>query len=364
MSNNDKNKINISGNNNHDNNFNIEDNSIDNSVDIHDNTFNITKIISGDYTNKPDKVDRPCLENYYNKRKNNQGKTRIYRFYGYLTGGTRVIKTKRKFLTKVLNVITSDGIYVDDHIWLDIEPKKYMKEYNKYRKEKGTLTGFVEFEGYVNQYKRQNGSIGSEIIIVRPVIFHNDKLESIGIVTYKLIEDEKLQKYAKYTREKLFNLVDKLQDELNELINYYGDNFVFFYIINLIFINTAKENLYKNKITRIPMSEKVIRQIIQTMASLIYMLDTSKAIDLETILKYTTNIVNVLQGIENYEDRSNEFNEFCENELGILDDSRQSENIWDKVVNRKRNFGENPNPFNLTKESISLQTWKIIYKYI
>ena len=157
------------GNNNNisENKFNIEDNS------VHDNIINI---VNGNTINVPDKIDRPCLEKYYNERKNSHGKTRIYRFYGYLTGATRIVKLKGKTLTKVLNVITSDGVYVDDHIWLDTQPKKYMKEYNNQRKEKGTLTGFVEFEGYIDSYIRQNGTVSSEIKIVSPITFHKDQL--------------------------------------------------------------------------------------------------------------------------------------------------------------------------------------------
>ena len=162
----------------------------------------------------------------------------------------------------------------------------------------------------------------------------------------------------------MFDLIDILQKELNDLLGYYGENFIFFYIINLLFINTAKENLYKNKIARIPMSEKVLRQIIQTIAALIYKLDSSESVNLKGILKYITNLVNVLQDIENYKDRSDDFNNFCIYELGISENGRRSENIWDNVINRKRNFGENPNPFNLSKDEISLQTWMVIYDYI
>jgi hypothetical protein len=334
-------------------------NESNNTDSYNTNSYNTTvyNIINGIETNEPDKVERPCLENFYKK---SQGK--VVRYYGYLTN--EGIKVKGNVLFKVLNIVTSNGVFVDDHVWLDIKLLNYKDEYSRRSKEKGSLTGFIEFEGYVDDYIRKDKSKSYEIKIVNPVIFHLDDLESLGVGVYKLHEDDSLIKYSKYKRDNLFDLIDKLQEELNELINYYGENYLFFYVINLLTLNTAKENLYRNKIDRIPMSDKLLRNIITTLAALIYKIDTTREVNLKFLMTYITNIVNILQNITDYKIRSKEFERFCIDDLGIRPDSRTSEGLWEVVNYRQRNFGKNPNMFNLNIEDVSLQAWMVIQKYI
>ena len=326
------------------------------------NTTNIYNILNGITVNKPDEIERPCLENFYNKSKKNKC-NRINRYYGYLT--TKCIRVKGRVLFKVLNILTSNGTFVDDHVWLDLKLLDYKNEYKNNYDDKKSLSGFIEFEGYVDKYKRNNKSISYEIKITSPVIFHRDKLSSLGVCQYESsIDEDKLMKYSKYKRDELFDLIDKLQKELNDTVDYYGENYIFFYIINLLTLNTAKENIYKNNIERTPMSDKLLRNIITTMASLLYKINTTHDLDLEFILKYTTNIINLLQNVSDYKVRSNEFELFCVNDLGIKANGRSSEGLWEVVNYRQRNFGTNPNIFNLNVNDISLQAWQVLQYYI
>lgn len=336
------------------NSFNNVDNSINNS------NINITNMFQKSNDKEVEDIfERPLLALIYNEKKNKQGPERLIRCIGCLT--PHCINVKGRRLNKVLNILTNNSVFVDDHVWIDIKPDKYNYE-NEYK------SRFIEFIGSVESYDRKDGSTGYAIDIVKQVIclpdtYINKNIKSFDHVSY---DENKITKFREiYTSDKYYDIIDKLQLRLNNLTDYFGNNYLFDYIINTITMGSAKKQLYQNKIERVPFSDNMLMKIINVLAHIIYVLEgTTLSFNILELLAIITNACNIVQNITNYKSQSDEFNNFCEIELHINKDSRQAERLWNNVNHRRRNFGVDPNPYNLSIEEINLNAYMVLYDYI
>lgn len=333
-------------------------NNIDNS--INDSNINITNMFQKSNNKENEDIfERPHLALIYNEKKNKQGPEKLIRCIGCLTPHT--IKVKGHALNKVLNILTNNNVFVDDHVWLNLKVNEY--NYNDEYKSR-----FIEFIGSVEEYDRKDGSKGYEIDIIEQVICLPDTYinKNVKLFDNVVYDENKITKFREiYTSDKYYDIIDKLQIRLNNLTDYFGNNYLFDYIINTLTMGSAKKQLYRNKIERVPFSDNMLMKIINTLSYILYILEgTTVSFNILELLAIITNACNIIQNITNYKIRSDDFNNFCEIELGISKDSRQAESLWNNVNHRRRNFGVDPNPYNLTIEEINLNAYCILYDYI
>lgn len=285
----------------------------------------------------------------------------LFTLYGYLQGNT--VKSKPN-LRKVLNVVDENGKYVADHICLDFKDEIYDDIYKDTMKNDCKL---ISFTGYADVYDKNKG-IDYYVDIVGPVRFIQDIQENKIISVYKLNGEDLQRIYSYIMSEKcnrLYDIIDKLQTELNYLTPFYGTNFIFNYIINLYMLNTASDELYKTGIQRNRLTNTAIRDLIMLLGSTIHFIEKSDIVSLKRIFRHITFDCNVIQNIDNYfvKEYNNKFKNFCVSELG-MENEDTIKSLWDIVINRKRNFGDETNPEELTKDVIAFNAFHVINKYI
>ena len=317
------------------NNFN---NNIITNSNIVNNQYNI-KIIKQD--RKPKRKSKEEMEKYkkevqrpYLKHKLGE----VVHCYGYIIG--RYKNTNRY---TVINIVDVKGNYVADHIQLDLQLEEYEKYITKPFGE--TNIYFIRFKGIVKQYIRQNDSIDYEIKLIEPPnaisILYSNMLGSIDYDIEKVNENKIINYLSTTPLNNLYELLEKIKDELNELTRYeFGMNYVYSYAVNQYMLNSATYDLYNELLYKKDLNEDSILDLIVLLSSIIYTFKYNEQITLVYIMKYISYMCDILQGMDNENKTTDEFKLFCKEKLKASSKSKQKELFY--VINlRKMNFGVN-----------------------
>lgn len=267
----------------------------------------------------------------------------------------------------IINLVDNEGYYMADHTQLD------MKEYEyDYKIDLHKIT-FVEFTGKVNKYTRKNGTEDYEIILQRkPKLFDGTWINDPD---YSLTNNEpNVDKINNYISQKactrdIQNLIIEISKELNILTKFdYENNFIFDYIVNTFFLNRATYDLYEGNIRGISCSNEALVDLLYIISSTYFYFKTSNILKLDSILGHITSWCNVLQNVVDYFADTNspnckKFKKYCKQHLNI-ETNNELTKAWDVMKNRKRNFGNNPNPNEYELSSILEMSYYVLDKYI
>lgn len=267
----------------------------------------------------------------------------------------------------IINLVDDKGYYMADHTQLD------MKEYNYNYNVNLDETRFVEFTGKVKEYTRSNGTKDYEIILQhKPKLFDGTWINSPDYsLTDKEPDIDKISDFIShkaYTRD-IQDLIINISKELNILTKFdYENNFIFDYIVNTFFLNRATYDLYEGNIRGISCSNEALVDLLYIISSTYFLFKTSNILKLDSILGHITSWCNVLQHVVDYfvdttSPNCKKFKKYCKQHLNIETDIELTK-AWDVMKNRKRNFGNNPNPDNYELSDILEMSYYVLDKYI
>lgn len=338
-----------------DNNSNMINRDIHDIRDINnnitDNSINVNNYTNIFIREKEIEKQRPRLENIYENSRYTKDYT--VRCTGVLIGKT--VKVKNRILHRVLNVMDNNGLYVADHIHLDLSN---IRDYD---------SNFIEFIGKVQKYKKNDGSYDYEIKLTQNVIWLPDIYTRNQRYDYYVPDynQEKILAFRnKLSKDDYYNMIEKLRLRLNNITYEFGNNFIYNYIINVFMINTATTDLYKSDLRGMDLSIDTLLKFILVTANVINTLETMITIEILELFKMINNMCNIVQGITDYKHQSKEFEIFCENELKLYKHGRKSDQLWNNVRHRMRNFGKDPNPYGYTLEDLSMYAYYVIHQYL
>lgn len=258
----------------------------------------------------------------------------------------------------VINLTDLNGVYIADHVQLNIKENVYDYKYK---------SNFIKFEGLSHNYTRSNKSVDYNINITKPIDFlcdnisncnYNDKFFDIDIDFNKF-----LNYFYKAEYNNLLRLLNKLTERLNKITIEFGKNFVYNFIINNFMLYNATYDLYNEELQNNKFTYESLISLILIMSSTIFKIETSHTIELKSILSYIAYTCNVEQGIYTYNKTTDGFIKFCQG-INIQPNSKRMRKAWSKIILRKYNFGENPNPLNYTKNEISEMAYLLLNDYI
>lgn len=303
----------------------------------------------------------PKIQSIKEKEKERERKQRPYlsdkegklvKGYGF------VVRNYNDDFITVINLTDLNGVYIADHIQLNIKENIYNYEYK---------SNFIQFEGYVYSYKRVDGSIDYSINISNPVIFLSSSVDNCNFTEKYFDMTLDIEKFLKYFYKAeyndLFRLLKKLSERLDKLTIEFGKRFVYNNIINNFMLYNATYDLYKEELQSNILNNEALVSLILIIASLIYQIESDKSMDIRYILTYIANACNLEQGIQTYNKQSKEFERFCNN-IGILTNSKRLKKAWAKIRLRKYNFSSEVNPMNLDKNSLAESAYLILNDYI
>lgn len=324
---------------------NIGDNNVNNNSF---NTTNITNIYPKQQSKKErdkerDKKQRPYLAD-------KEGK--LVKGYGY------IVRRYNDDRYTVINLTDLNGVYIADHIQLDIKDRIYEYEYK---------SNFIQFEGYCYKYNRNNNTEDYCINISKPVIFLDNVVANCNYTEkyYDIELDIKkfLDYFYKVKYNDLFRLLNKLYERLNKLTIEFGKNFIYNNIINNFMLYNATYDLYDEELQHNVINEEGLISLILIVASTIFKIETNLTIELDFILSYIAFTCNLEQGITTYNKQTKEFERFCNN-INITMNSKKLKKAWSKIILRKHNFGNDVNPFEITKNMLAETAYLILNDYI
>lgn len=334
--------------NNNSNNSNIGDN---NNKSFNENSFNITNITN----------IYPKAQSKKEKDKEREQKQRPYladkegklvKGYGY------IVKQYSDDLYTVINLTDLNGVYMADHVQMDIKDNIYDYKYK---------SNFIYFEGYSHQYRRKDGTYDYEINISEPIEFLGNKVMNCNYTEkYYDIElnfDKFLKYFYKVEYNELFRLLNKLSERLDKLTIEFGKRFVYNNIINNFMLYNATYDLYNEELQNDMINIEGLISLILIISSTIFKIETNTTMDIEFILSYIAYACNLEQGITTYNKQTKEFERFCNN-INIPINSKKLKKAWNKIILRKQNFGKNVNPFEITKNMLAETAYLILDEYI
>ena len=333
--NNQNNKQNIFGDNNNNNNFNNITNNITNIYPKHQSLAEQQK--------ERDKRQRPYLAD-------KEGQ--LVKGYGYIV---------RKYDSEnytVINLTDLNGVYIADHVQLNLKENIYEYKYK---------SNFIQFEGITYSYSRKDKTHDYSINITKPVICHCDNISNCNyndkFFDIELDFNKFLNYFYKAEYNELLRLLNKLTERLNKITIEFGKNFVYNFIINNFMLYNATYDLYNEELQNNKFTYESLISLILIISSTIFSIETSHNIYLESVLSYIVYACNVEQGIYTYKGATDEFIKFCQS-IDIKPNSKRMKKAWNKIILRKYNFGENPNPLNYTKNEISERAYLLLNDYI
>lgn len=262
----------------------------------------------------------------------------------------------------LINLIDVYDKYICDHVHINMKECIY-----NYSIEEGEST-FIKFTGKIEKYVRKNGTKDYQINLIKPVKFINDMMyNSPSDDIYEDYNEDFISKFFENaSRRELIDLTIKLKDELNELTSYeFGENFIYYYIINTFMLNRATYDLYEGNLRGLVISNYGLVDMIYVVSCTIFQIKTSHKLALIEILHLITVNCNILQNITNYnlnkdDYESIKFKKYCKSHLKIKD----LESAWNIMLNRRRNFGSNPNPYRIEMNDILDYSFHVLNKYI
>lgn len=202
--------------------------------------------------------------------------------YGY------IVRQYSGDLYTVINLTDLNGVYIADHVQMDIKDSIYEYKYK---------SNFIYFEGYSHQYKRSNGTYDYEINISEPIEFLGNKVMNCNYTEkYHNIEldYEKFLKYFyKAEYNDLFRLLNKLSERLDKLTIEFGKRFVYNNIINNFMLYNATYDLYNEELQNNMINIEGLISLILILAPTIFKIESNTMMDIEILFFMSLAIKNL-----------------------------------------------------------------------
>lgn len=344
-------------------NNNISSNNSSNTINGDNNGVNIKENINIKKIIQPKRISKEEIEKLKKETMRPLLKDRVGE---KITCYGLVVKRYSEYSNRftVINVVDKNGKYVTDHIQLDFKENIY-----DYTNDEGD---YVKFTGNIKSYSRKNNNPDDyEIDIIGKVsvypsdFFYIDELIDYGEVD---LDVNKITDYlSKSNMTKIYNLLEKMRDELNILTNdVYVKDFIYYYIINQYMLNIAVYNMYDGEIRDQGFSEDNILNLINILGSIIFDIKSKEHNHLRNIMDNVCKHCNVIQGVQTYRSSNlnPEFKTFCKNNIYENISKKKLTKLWNNVLFRKTNFQDNDPCGDLDSDKILLRAYYIINEFI
>lgn len=344
-------------------NNNISSNNSSNTINGDNNGVNIKENINIKKIIQPKRISKEEIEKLKKETMRPLLKDRVGE---KITCYGLVVKRYSEYSNRftVINVVDKNGKYVADHIQLDFKENIY-----DYTNDEGD---YVKFTGNVKSYSRKNNNPDDyEIDIIGKVsvypsdFFYIDKLVDYGEVD---LDVNKITDYlSKSNMTKIYNLLEKMRDELNILTDdVYAKDFIYYHIINQYMLNIAVYNMYDGEIRDQGFSEDNIINLINILGSIIFDIKSKEHNHLRDIMNNVCKHCNVIQGVQTYKSLNSNprFITFCKNNIYGTISKKNLNKAWRNVLFRKTNFQDNEPCGDLDNSKILLRAYYIINEFI
>ena len=280
----------------------------------------------------------------------------------------------RNGLYTVINVVDKHGKYVADHIHLDFKEDEY-----DYKGIDPLLDRFIRFTGIVSTYKKGENDDYC-INILDKIDIRASLLYYIGDpIDYEVLETfpDKINEFLRTCNiTAIYNMIDEIRNRINILTEDVACNdFVYYFIINQYFLNTATYSIYDGELRDQGFNECCILDLLILLSVTLYDLKTHTSIDLYTIFHKIVCYCNLIQGINKFNKYVNGFERilpydynpgcvrFCE-KLGY-EGKRKFNLLWANALLRRKSFDMyEPVPEDLTKEILVERMHHVILEII
>lgn len=275
--------------------------------------------------------------------------------YGYVIG-----RYRNTDLYTVINLVDINGKYITDHVQLNLKTNIY-----DYYENHITL---IKIKGVVKEYiRKSNNTIDYEIdLLEKPIVltetYYNMKNNKVDYYSKEINESKIFDFISTIEVSKLYNLINKLKSNINNLTAYdFGENFIYSFIINQYMLNTATYELYNENINKI--NEDAVLQILILISSVYYILNEADSVSLTYILEFICYVCNIFQGVTCCNESNPNFRKFCEQKLNIKSKNK-IKGAWKTIHLRKMNFGSDPNPGNFKFNEVINMAYSVLDDFI
>ena len=280
----------------------------------------------------------------------------------------------RNGLYTVINVVDKHGKYVADHIHLDFKEDLY-----DYKGIDPLLDRFIRFTGIVSTYKKGENDDYC-INIIDKIDIRASLLYYIGDpIDYEVLETfpDKINEFLRTCNiTAIYNIIDEIRNRINILTEDVAcKDFVYYFIINQYFLNTATYSIYDGELRDQGFNECCIIDLLILLSVTLYDLKTHTSIDLYTLFHKIVCYCNLIQGINKFNryvngferilpyDYNPGFARFCE-KLGY-EGKRKFNTLWANALLRRKSFDMyEPVPEDLTKEILVERMHHVILEII
>ena len=280
----------------------------------------------------------------------------------------------RNGLYTVINVVDKHGNYVADHIHLDFKEDEY-----NYKGIDPLLDRFIRFTGMVSTYKKGENDDYC-INILDKIDIRASSLYYIGDpIDYEVLETfpDKINKFLRTCNiTAIYNMIDEIRNRINILTEDVAcSDFVYYFIINQYFLNTATYSIYDGELRDQGFNECCIIDLLILLSVTLYDLKTHTSIDLYTLFHKIVCYCNLIQGINKFDKSNNGYNDilpydynpgfvrFCK-KLGY-EGKRKFNSLWANALLRRKSFDMyEPVPEDLTKEILVERMHHVILEII
>ena len=280
----------------------------------------------------------------------------------------------RNGLYTVINVVDKHGKYVADHIHLDFKEDEY-----DYKGIDPLLDRFIRFTGIVSTYKKGENDDYC-INIIDKIDIRASLLYYIGDpLDYEVLETfpDKINEFLRTCNiTAIYNIIDEIRNRINILTEDVAcSDFVYYFIINQYFLNTATYSIYDGELRDQGFNECCILDLLILLSVTLYDLKTHKSIDLYTLFHKIVCYCNLIQGINKFNryddgferilpyDYNPGFVRFCK-KLGY-EGKRKFNLLWANALLRRKSFDMyDPVPKDLTREILVERMHHVILEII
>ena len=280
----------------------------------------------------------------------------------------------RNGLYTVINVVDKHGKYVADHIHLDFKEDVY-----NYKGIDPLLDRFIRFTGMVSTYKKGENDDYC-ISILDKIDIRASSLYYIGEpIDYEVLETfpDKINEFLRTCNiTAIYNIIDEIRNRINILTEDVAcSDFVYYFIINQYFLNTATYSIYDGELRDQGFNECCILDLLILLSVTLYDLKTHKSIDLYTLFHKIVSYCNLIQGINKFDKSNNGYNDilpydynpgfvrFCK-KLGY-EGKRKFNSLWANALLRRKSFDMyDPVPKDLTREILVERMHHVILEII
>lgn len=280
----------------------------------------------------------------------------------------------RNGLYTVINVVDKHGKYVADHIHLDFKEDVY-----NYKGIDPLLDRFIRFTGMVSTYKKGENDDYC-INILDKIDIRASSLYYIGdLIDYEVLETfpDKINEFLRTCNiTTIYNIIDEIRNRINILTEDVAcSDFVYYFIINQYFLNTATYIIYDGELRDQGFNECCILDLLILLSVTLYDLKTHKSIDLYTLFHKIVSYCNLIQGINKFDKSNNGYNDilpydynpgfvrFCK-KLGY-EGKRKFNSLWANALLRRKSFDMyDPVPKDLTREILVERMHHVILEII